>query len=380
MTSSSSTAAPRVLVVDDLDANIRLLDAVLTPRGHQVLAAHSGEEALAILAAEDVDIVLLDIVMPAMDGVAVCRRIRADERTAFLPVIMITASGDQEKLRAIEAGADDFVTKPINQSELLARVGNLVRLKRYHDTIEHQAAELASWTTELEERVQRQVAELERIGRLRRFLSPQVADLVLSSGEQDFVDGHRGEITVTFVDLRGFTAFAETAEPEDVWALLRQYHQAIGEMVTRFEATLERFTGDGVMLFFNDPLPVDDAPQRAVRLAVALRTRIQEQAQGWRRLGYDLALGVGVAQGYATMGRIGFEGRFDYAAIGTVTNLAARLCAAAGPWQILITQRVRSAVEDEAVTRRVGELALRGLSRPVPTFDVVGLDAAVVTA
>jgi adenylate cyclase len=378
MTGPSTTAEPRVLVVDDLEANIRLLDAVLTPRAHHVTAARSGDEALAILARQDVDIVLLDIVMPGMDGLEVCRRIRADQRTAYLPVVMITASGDQEKLRALEAGADDFVTKPLNQSELLARVRSLVRLKRYHDTIEQQSAELASWARELERRVERQVAELERIGRLRRFLSPQVADLLLSSGEQGFVDGHRGEITVTFIDLRGFTAFAETAEPEDVWALLRQYHQAIGELVTRFDATLERFTGDGIMLFFNDPVPVDDAPQRAVRLGVAMRASVQELEKGWRRLGYDLALGVGIAQGYATMGRIGFEGRFDYAAIGTVTNLAARLCAAAEPWQILITQRVRSLVEDEAVTRPVGELSLKGLSRPVPTFDVVSLDAAAV--
>jgi adenylate cyclase len=378
MTGPSTTAEPRVLVVDDLETNIRLLDAVLTPRGHQVTAARSGDEALAILGRQDVDIVLLDIVMPGMDGVQVCQRIRADERTAFLPVIMITASGDQEKLRALEAGADDFITKPLNQSELLARVRSLVRLKRYHDTIEHQTAELASWASELEERVQRQVAELERIGRLRRFLSPQVAELVLSSGEQGFVDGHRGEITVTFIDLRGFTAFAETAEPEDVWALLRQYHQAIGELVTQFDATLERFTGDGIMLFFNDPVSVDDAPQRAVRLGVAMRASVQALAIGWRRRGYDLALGVGIAQGYATMGRIGFEGRFDYAAIGTVTNLAARLCAVAEPWQILISQRVQSLVEDEAVTRPVGELSLKGLSRPVATFDVVSLDAAAV--
>ena len=380
MTHTSSAPGARVLVVDDLDANIRLLDAVLAPRGHHVTAAKDGNEALAILAGDDIDIVLLDIVMPGIDGVEVCRRIRADERTAFLPVVMITASGDGEKLRALDAGADDFITKPLNQAELLARVRSLVRLKRYHDTIERQAGELASWASELEDRVRGQVEELERIGRLRRFLSPQVADLVLSSGEQGFVDGHRGEITVTFIDLRGFTAFAETAEPEDVWELLRQYHQAIGELVTRFDATLERFTGDGIMLFFNDPVRVDDAPQRAVRMAVAMRTAISDLADGWRRQGHDLALGIGVAQGFATMGRIGFEGRFDYAAIGTVTNLAARLCAAAEPWQVLITQRVRSAVEDEAVTRPVGELALRGLSRPVPTFDVIELQPAGVAS
>lgn len=375
----SETPAAVVLVVDDLAANVALLDAVLTPRGHRVVGASSGAAALDHLAREDVDIVLLDILMPGMDGYEVCRRIRADERTAFLPVVMITASGEQEKLRALEAGADDFVTKPFDQSELLARVRSLLRVKRYHETIEAQAAELASWNRELETRVSAQVEELGRMARLRRFLSPQVAEVVLAAGEDSLVEAHRRDITVVFTDLRGFTPFAETAEPEEVWAVLAEYHAAVGDLATRYEATLEQFTGDGVMLFFNDPVPVDDAPQRAVRLAVALRARVRELAEGWRRRGHDLALGVGIAQGFATLGRIGFEGRFDYAAIGTVTNLAARMCDVADPWQVLVSQRVQSAVEDVAVTRPVGELELRGLARPVRAFDVVGLDAARVT-
>ncbi len=370
---------PVVLVVDDLDANIRLLDAVLSPRGYRVLTASSGEAGLAVLGREAVDVVLLDILMPGIDGYEVCRRIRADERTAFLPVVMITASGAQEKVLAIEAGADDFLSKPFDHQELLARVRSLLRVKRYHDTIEAQAAELAGWNAELESRVSAQVEELERVGRLRRFLSPQVAELVMTAGEDSVAEGHRREITVVFADLRGFTPFAETAEPEEVWSVLREYHAAIGDLVTRYDATLERFTGDGVMLFFNDPVPVEDAPARAVRLAVAMRARAQELSEGWRSRGHDLALGVGIAQGYATMGRIGFEGRVDYAAIGTVTNVAARLCDTAEPWQVLVTQRVRSAVEGIAVTRPLGELQLRGLSRPVATFDVLGLDAARVT-
>lgn len=380
MSTAPTEQPPVVLVVDDLEANVTLLDAVLAPRGHRVLPASGGPEALEVLAREDVDLVLLDVLMPGMDGYEVCRRIRADERTAFLPVVMITASGDQEKLRALEAGADDFVTKPFDHAELLARVRSLLRVKRYHDTVESQAAELAAWNRELESRVAAQVEELERTRRLRRFLSPQVAELVLAAGDEESVAaGHRREITVLFADLRGFTPFAETAEPEEVWEVLRAYHEAIGDLVTRFEATLERFTGDGIMLFFNDPVPVDDAPERAVRLAVAMRARVRELAEGWHRRGHDLALGVGIAQGYATMGRIGFEGRADYAAIGTVTNVAARLCDAAEPWQVLVSQRVHSAVEDVAVARPVGELPLRGLSRPVPAFDVAGLDAARVT-
>ena len=374
------TDEPLVLVVDDLPANVRLLDAVLSPRGYRVLGAGSGPEALALVAEHRPDLVLLDIVMPEMDGYEVCRRLRQDPATAFLPVVMITASGDQERLLAIEAGADDFVAKPFDQAELVARVRSLLRIKRYHDTIEGQAAELAEWNRTLEQRVQEQVGQLERMGRLRRFLSPQLADLVVSSGDESFLDSHRRDITVVFCDLRAFTAFAETAEPEEVMGVLDDYFQALGDLVTRFEGTLERFTGDGLMVFFNDPLPCEDAPLRAVRMAVAMRNRIQGLAQGWARHGYDLALGVGVAQGYATLGRIGFEGRSDYTAIGNCTNLAARLCAEARPWQILVSPRVHAAVEEFVTSEPVGELTLRGFSRPVATFNVVGLDAARISS
>jgi class 3 adenylate cyclase len=370
------TDEPLVLAVDDLPTNIRLLDAVLSPRGYRVISAGSGPEALQRVKDLRPDLVLLDIVMPEMDGYEVCRRLREDPATAFLPVVMITASGDQEKLRAIEAGADDFVTKPFDQAELLARVGSLVRIKRYHDTIEGQAAELAEWSRTLEQRVQQQVEELERMGRLRRFLSPQLADLVVSSGDESFLDSHRREITVVFCDLRGFTAFAETSEPEEVMGVLGDYYAALGDLVSRFEGTLERFTGDGLMAFFNDPLPCEDAPLRAVRMAVTMRSRIQGLARDWARYGYELALGVGLTQGYATLGRVGFEARLDYTAVGSVTNLAARLCAEARPWQILLSQRVHAAVEEFVTSEPVGELTLRGFTRPVPAFNVLGLDAA----
>jgi class 3 adenylate cyclase len=370
------TAAGTILVVDDLPQNIRLLEAVLAPRGHTIVGAESGAEALDRVRSAPVDLVLLDILMPGMDGYAVCRELREDPATRFLPVVMITASGDQEKLQAIAAGADDFVTKPFDQAELVARVGSLLRIKRYHDTIEAQKAELAEWNRELERRVTEQVEQLERLGRLRRFLSPQVAELVVSSGDESFLDSHRREITVVFCDLRGFTSFAETVEPEDVMLVLGQFHQALGDLVHRYEGTLERFTGDGVSVFFNDPVPVEDAAQRAVRMAVAIRGRVGQLAEGWRRQGYALDLGVGVAQGHATLGRIGFEGRWDYAAIGSVTNLAARLCAEAAPGQILISQRAHAATEDMVTCDCVGDLALRGFSRPTTTYNVVGLDDA----
>jgi len=369
-----------VLIVDDLPQNLRLLDAVLSPRGYRLLPAASGDEALRILRDKQPDLVLLDIVMPDMDGYEVCRRIRADPSTAYLPVVMITASGNQEKLQAIEAGADDFVTKPFEKAELLARIHSLVRIKRYHDTVEQQAAELAAWNNELEQRVQTQVDELQRMGRLRRFLAPQLADLVVTSGDESFLESHRREITVVFCDLCGFTPFAETAEPEEVMQVLHEYHEALGDLIFRFEGTLERFVGDGLMVFFNDPMPCDDAPLRAIRMSVAMRSRARELAEGWTRHGHDLALSIGVAHGYATLGRIGYEGRFDYAAIGSVTNLAARLCSEAKPWQILVTQRVHAAAEEHVVADAVGDLSLKGFSRPVRAFDIKGLDSARVTS
>ena len=371
---------PLVLVVDDLPQNVRLLEAVLSPKGFRVATASSGDEALSMLGTEHPDLVLLDILMPGMDGYEVCRRIRQDPKTAFLPVIMITASGEEQKIRAIEAGADDFVNKPFNQAELLARVRSLVRVKQYHDTIENQAAELARWNRELEQRVQDQIEQLERVGRLRRFLPAQLADLIITSGDESFLNGHRREITVVCCELRGFTAFAETAEPEDVWGALEEYHDALGDLVERFEGTLERFTGDGLMVFFNDPIPCGDAPLRSVRMALAMRQRVQDLADSWQRRGHELAFGVGIAQGYATLGRIGFSGRFDYASIGSVTNLAARLCNEAAPWQILVSQRVNAAAEDLVVSRLVGDLSLRGFSRPVRAFEVSGLDSARVTS
>ena len=365
-----------ILVVDDLPQNVKLMDAVLTPRGFVVHTATSGEEALEWLATQVPDLVLLDILMPGIDGYETCRQIRAHEATSFLPVVMVTASGQEQKLRAIEAGADDFVTKPFEQAELLARVRSLVRVKRYHDTIERQAAELADWNRELEAKVAAQVTELERVGRLRRFLSPQVAGLVVESGDDAFLQSHRSEITTVYCDLRGFTSFAETAEPEEVISVLREYHAALGDLVFRFEGTLEHFAGDGLLVFFNDPIPCPDAPERAVRMAVAMRGRVAELAEGWRSRGHDLGFGVGIAQGYATLGRVGFEGRYDYAAIGTVTNVSARLSAQAQAGQILATQRVVTGASEIAVTRSLGPVELRGITKPVEVFDVLGLDAA----
>ena len=350
----------------------RILVVVLSPRGYTVVTASSGAEALEKVRAEAPDLVLLDIVMPGMSGYEVAQRLRSDPTTRFLPIVMVTALGAQEeKVKAIEAGADDFLTKPVNQLELLSRVKSLLRIKEYHDTIQAQPAQLAEWNRTLEARVQRQVEDLERMGRLRRFLAPQLAEVIVSGQQEQLLESHRREITVVFCDLRGFTAFAETTEPEEVMRVLREFHTAMGELIFRYEGTLERFTGDGMMIFFNDPLPRPDHAERAVRMAVAMRAQVGELLGMWRRRGHQLDFGVGVALGYATLGKIGFEGRFDYAAIGTVTNLAARLCDEAKGGQILISQRVYGAVEGLVMAEALAELTLKGFSRPVAVYSVM---------
>ena len=360
-------AQKRILVVDDTPQNVRLLEALLTPAGYAVQAAESGEEALAIIAKEAPDLVLLDIVMPGLNGYEVCRQIRATPATSFLPVIMITASGAEQKLKSIEAGADDFVQKPFDQSELLARVRSLLRVKEYQDTIARQAGELAAWNQTLESRVEAQVEELERLGKLRRFLSPQVADLISSSPA--VLESHRREIAVLFCDLRGFTAFAEAAEPEEVMIVLREFHDAMGGLIRQFRATVGFLAGDGIMVFFNDPLPCPDPAVEAVKLALAMREKMQQLCLSWQSKGYLLDFGAGVSLGYATIGEIGFEGRYDYSIIGSVVNLASRLCDDAAGGQVLVGQRAYAAVEPLVAAEALGSFSLKGFANPVPVYN-----------
>jgi adenylate cyclase len=364
----------KLLVVDDTPKNVKLLADILTAKGYNVVTAASGSEALSQIEVERPDLVLLDVVMPEMSGYEVCRKIRSNSATEVLPVVMVTAlDPGEERIKGIEAGADDFLTKPINQAELLARVKSLIRIKELYDVVQHQAAQLADWNQSLERRVREQLEQLERLERLKRFFSPQLAELILSGGTEDPLKTHRREITVVFLDLRGFTAFAETAEPEDVMAVLHEYHAEMGKLVLQHEGTLERFTGDGMMIFFNDPVPVPNPAEEAVKMAAAMRQRVAELMVKWRKLDYELDFGVGIAQGYATIGAIGFEGRLDYGAIGTVTNLAARLCGEAKPGQILIPQRLLGSVENLVDAESVGELHLKGFHRPVTAYNILGL-------
>ena len=357
----------KILVVDDTAVNVKLLADLLTAKGYAVSTAVNGVEALDKIERERPDLVLLDVMMPGMTGYEVCQKLREAEATAMLPVVMVTAlDPTQERVKGIEAGADDFLSKPINQPELLARVRSLLRVKRLHD-------QLTDLNRTLEARVVAQVGELENLGRLKRFFSPQLAEAILSGGAEDPLKSHRREITVVFLDLRGFTAFAETAEPEEVMGVLREYHAEMGSLIVEHEGTLERFTGDGMMIFFNDPVVVENPSERAIRMAVAMRQRVQDLAKRWRKLGHDLDFGVGIAQGYATIGAIGFEGRWDYGAIGSVTNMAARLCGEARPGQILISRRVYAAVEELVEATAVGELTLKGFSRPLPAYEITAL-------
>ena len=362
---------PLILIADDNEANRDILARRLEAQGYQLMMAADGEEALTCVRDKLPDLILLDIMMPKMDGLEVCRRLRSDKGLPFIPIILVTARADTKDIVAgLDVGGDEYLTKPVDQAALVARVRSILRIKELHDTVHKQAKDLAEFNRTLEERVAQQLAEIARMDRLTRFLSPQIAKLVLSAGDESVLESHRREITVVFCDLRGFTAFSETAEPEEVIQVLRDYHSTLGKLIHKYEATLERFAGDAIMVWFNDPLPCANPSERAVRMAAEMRSDVGELAVKWRKHGYELGFGVGIAQGYATLGRIGFEGRFDYAAIGTVVNLAARLCSEASDGQILIERKVNAAVETLADTERIGEFTLKGMHRPVTTFNV----------
>jgi adenylate cyclase len=359
----------RILIVDDVPANVRLLEAILVPAGFAVSSASSGPEALELVAAELPDLVLLDVQMAGMNGYEVCRRIRENEETALIPVVMVTSHDSEARIDGIRAGADDFVTKPFDQQELLLRVRSLVRIKRYHDTIRAQAAELAELNHTLEERVAQQVEELGRMTRLRRFLSPTLAEVVMERGES-VLESHRRELAVLFADLRGWTDFSSATEPEEVMTVVGSYHAAMGELILRYEATVGWFAGDGLMVWFNDPIPCDDPAARAVRMAVEMRDAMLELTGSWRKRGHELDFSLGVALGYATIGRIGFEGRYDYGAVGSVLNLASRLCDAAQPGQIVVSQRVLAEVDEIVKAEPLGALTLKGFGKPLEAFAV----------
>jgi class 3 adenylate cyclase len=358
----------KVLIVDDEPFNLDLLEQELTEQGYVIERARDGAEALERAETFRPDVILLDYMMPRMTGIETVEHLRRSEKHKAIPVILLTAKGSQEdKARGLDAGADDYVVKPFEPVELLARVRSMVRIKRMHDSLEQ-------WNQRLEERVKEQVGEIERMRRLKRYLSPQVAETLLN-GDESFFKSHRREITVVFLDLRGFTAFSDSAEPEEVMELLKNYHAEMGKLIFRYEGTLERFAGDGIMVFFNDPIACDDHTEKAVRMAVDMRARVSQLRKEWLKNGYELDLGIGLASSYATLGTIGFEGRMDYGAVGNVTNLAARLCDEAKGAQILTNQKTLSKVEDLVDAEPLEELRLKGFARSIAAFNIVRLKA-----
>lgn len=365
--------AQKILVVDDVAKNVKLLADILGVKGYAVVTAESGIEALERVAQDKPDLVLLDVMMPGMTGYEVCQTIRGNPALQLLPIVMVTALDPSERIQGLEAGADDFLTKPINQPELLARVRSLLRIKALQDEVQRQRSELERWNHTLEQRVAEGVAQVQLLSRMKRFFSPQVADLILSGGTEDPLRSHRAEITVVFLDLRGYTAFTELADPEEVMGVLREYHAAMGRLIMKYQGTLERFAGDAIMIFFNDPVPLPNPAEQAIRMAIEMQLEFAKLAAQWKKRGYDLDMGIGVAQGYATLGTIGYEGRFDYGAIGAVCSMGARLCAQAQGGQILVSQRVMAAVESVVEAQPIGDLALKGFHRPVSAFNVCAL-------
>jgi adenylate cyclase len=369
-----------LLVVDDDEANRDMLSRRLQRLGYGVVPAEDGRAALARLAEQPFDLILLDIVMPELNGYEVLQRLKASDDLRHVPVLVLSASDELDTaVRCIELGAEDYLPKPIDSVLLRARIGACLEKKRLRDqeqqhlvTIQRMAAELTELNQTLEQRVQDGLARLERADRLKQFLPAQVAEQIVSTGDESLLESHRRHIAVLFCDLRGFTAFTEAAEPEEVMGILHEYHQVVGGPVAEFAGTVEHFAGDGLMIFFNDPTPCPEPELQAVKLALTLRARMAALSAEWRQRGYDLGFGIGVASGYATLGCIGFAGRFHYGAIGSIVNLASRLCDEAHDGQVLTNVRIRAAVGERAQFEPIPDLTVKGVSRPVRAFSVVG--------
>jgi class 3 adenylate cyclase/CheY-like chemotaxis protein len=368
-----SDARPRVstiLAVDDTPANLSLLTGMLGS-AYRVKVATSGTRALELAQAGPPDLFLLDIMMPGMSGYEVLERIRSDERLRDIPVIMVSAVDEIDSvIRCVELGAEDYLPKPFNPTLLRARIGTSLEKKRLRDEVRAQARQLADWNRELEQRVRRQVDELDRLGRLKGFFSPQVADCVTNDTSGALLQSHRREVVVAFVDMRGFTAFTDASEPEEVMRVLADFHRVMGQLALAHEGTLAQFIGDGLMIFFNDPVELANPALNAAHMALAMQESFGELRARWVRQGYKLDLSIGIAQGFATLGVIGFERRWEYACIGSVTNLAARLCSEARGGQILVDRKTLASIEGHVRAEPLGEVALRGLAHPVPVFRI----------
>ena len=335
---------PHILIVDDNPANRDIFETRLAIHGYEIYTASDGEEGLALARERRPDLILLDVMMPKMDGIEVCEHLKGDGDLSFIPIILVTAKSDPKDVVAgLEAGADEYLTKPVDQTSLVARVKSMLRIKALYDQTQEQAGELGRWNETLQQKVTDQLAELERLSALKRFFSPQLAELIVSSGEAEFMESHRREITVVFCDLRGFTAFSETAEPEEVDAGAARVPPGRRPLDLPVRGDPGAFRGrrpNGVLQRSN-ALP---RPPRRGPSAWPWRcgTRSASSSTLGRRADSTWASGLAYPLGYATLGQIGFEGRFHYGAIGSVLNLASRLCDQAQAGQILITPRVQA--------------------------------------
>jgi adenylate cyclase len=362
-----------ILVVDDAPDNAEVVRQRLEHQGYRVITASDGLEALARISSQTPDLVLLDVAMPRLDGIETVRRMRADENIPFIPVIILTAQSDNRSIiTALDAGADEYLTKPFDGSALLARVRSMLRIKALHDKTAAQAVQLENWNQFLERRIAEQLAQLQRMSLLKRFLPPQVAELVVSGGTQ-ILESHRRNVAVLFCDLRSFTEFSEAAEPEDQLAMLAEFHSVLADVVNQFRGTLAQIAGDGIMVVFNDPVPTPDPALDATRAAIEMRDHVGALTARWHAQGFRLGFGVGIAQGYATLGLIGSGERSQYAAIGSVTNLASRLCSAAGDGQILADSRLHASIAHHARVEELGEMTPKGFRRPVRVVNIIEL-------
>ncbi|WP_170482610.1 adenylate/guanylate cyclase domain-containing protein [Ruegeria arenilitoris] len=356
---------PLILIVDDQQDNRNLLSMRLNANGYITAEAIDGEDALEKATDLLPDLILLDVMMPKMDGFEVCRRLRMDPLLPFIPVVLVTARSDtQDMVQGLEAGANDYLTKPVDGTALIARVRSMLRIKALHD-------EVQGWNKELEDRVNQQVNQIERFNRLRRFLPRQVAEEVISGGDDsDLLKNRRADIVVLFADLRGFSTFTEASEPGVVIEALNVFHNCAGPLIEQHQGTLERFLGDGIVVLFNAPLPTIDPTAHAVAFARELHAKVAKALTPFQKGGLGLSLGIGIAKGVTTIGCIGFEGRFDYAAIGHVPNLAARLCEHAEPAQTLVDASIVEALEETREAEFLRNQKFKGLSGATPVFSI----------